>query len=82
MKKPSIDPKAFRNALGRFASGVTVVTTVVDDKVHGMTASAFVSVSLDPPLVLVSVDKRPPARHVAGRQPLRGEHPKRRSSGL
>ncbi|MCB0116333.1 MAG: flavin reductase [Caldilineaceae bacterium] len=53
-----MDPKAFRNALGRFASGVTVVTTVVDDKVHGMTASAFVSVSLDPPLVLVSVDKR------------------------
>jgi flavin reductase (DIM6/NTAB) family NADH-FMN oxidoreductase RutF len=53
-----IDPKAFRNTLGRFATGVTVVTTMVDEKIHGMTASAFLSVSLDPPLVLVSVDKR------------------------
>ncbi len=57
-KKPTIDPKAFRNTLGRFATGVTVVTSMVNDKIHGMTASAFLSVSLDPPLVLVSVDKR------------------------
>lgn len=54
----AIDPKAFRNTLGRFATGVTVVTTVKDGTVHGMTASAFMSVSLNPPLVLVSVDKR------------------------
>lgn len=54
----AIDPKAFRNTLGRFATGVTVVTTVVGEKIHGMTASAFLSVSLNPPLVLVSVDKR------------------------
>jgi flavin reductase (DIM6/NTAB) family NADH-FMN oxidoreductase RutF len=54
----AIDPKAFRNTMGRFATGVTVVTTVVDEKIHGMTASAFLSVSLDPPLVLVSVDRR------------------------
>ena len=47
--------REFRNALGRFASGITVVTTVVDGKTHGMTANAFVSVSLEPPLVLVSV---------------------------
>lgn len=52
-----IEPAMFRAALGRFVSGVTVVTTVVDDAVFGMTASAFVSVSLDPPLVLVSVDR-------------------------
>ena len=45
----------FRNALGHFASGITVVTTVVDGETHGMTANAFVSVSLEPPLVLVSV---------------------------
>ncbi|MBX3000277.1 MAG: flavin reductase family protein [Caldilineaceae bacterium] len=50
--------------MGRFATGVTVVTTMsaedsgVAEKIHGMTASAFLSVSLDPPLVLVSVDKR------------------------
>ena len=44
--------------LGRFATGVTVVTTVHEGSIRGMTASAFMSVSLNPPLVLVSVDKR------------------------
>jgi flavin reductase (DIM6/NTAB) family NADH-FMN oxidoreductase RutF len=53
-----IDTRQFRAALGRFASGVTVVTTRHQDRTHAMTASAFVSVSLDPPLVLVSVDHR------------------------
>ena len=48
----------FRNALGRFASGVTIVTALDGEKTHGMTANAFVSVSLDPPLVLVSIDNR------------------------
>ncbi len=47
--------REFRNALGRFASGITVVTTVIEGTVRGMTANAFVSVSLEPPLVLVSV---------------------------
>jgi len=45
-------------ALGRFASGVTVVSTRYEERIHGMTASAFVSVSLEPPLVLVSLDNR------------------------
>ncbi|WP_262852130.1 flavin reductase family protein [Mumia quercus] len=56
-----LDPatsRAFRDVLGRFASGVTVATTVVDGVDHAMTASAFCSVSLDPPLVLVVVDRR------------------------
>jgi flavin reductase len=48
-----VDQRTFRDALGRFASGVTVVTTVVDGVDHAMTASAFSSVSLEPPLVLV-----------------------------
>lgn len=48
---------AFRRAVGRFASGVTVVTTVVDGVPHGMTANAFSSLSLDPLLVLVCVDR-------------------------
>ena len=49
----------FRNALGRFASGVTVVTTKSkDDKPSGITVSAFSSVSLEPPLILVCIDKR------------------------
>jgi flavin reductase (DIM6/NTAB) family NADH-FMN oxidoreductase RutF len=50
-----IDPRALRKALGGFVSGVTVVTTAIGDDVHGMTANAFTSVSLDPPLVLVSI---------------------------
>ena len=50
------DPAAFRRALGCFASGVTVVTAGTDDgEVAGLTANAFTSVSLDPPLVLVCV---------------------------
>lgn len=53
-----IDPREFRNTLGRFASGVTVITTEKEGQIHGMTANAFVSVSLTPPLVLVSVDNR------------------------
>lgn len=53
-----IDPVDFRRTLGRFASGITVITTKHEGDVHGMTANAFVSVSLDPPLVLISVDNR------------------------
>jgi flavin reductase (DIM6/NTAB) family NADH-FMN oxidoreductase RutF len=52
------DRRAFRNALGCFATGVTVVTTVTDtgDPV-GLTANSFSSVSLDPPLVLFCLDR-------------------------
>jgi len=50
--------REFRNALGRFATGVSVVTTKHHDRTHGMTANAFLSVSLEPPLVLVSLDNR------------------------
>lgn len=53
----TVDTTAFRGALGRFASGVTVVTTILDGIDHAMTASAFTSVSLDPPLVLVCSHK-------------------------
>lgn len=53
-----IDPHEFRNALGQFPTGVTIVTTLdkAGNKV-GMTASSFNTVSLDPPLVLWSIDK-------------------------
>ena len=50
-----VTAQALRTALGRFVSGVTVVTTGTGDDVHAMTANAFTSVSLDPPLVLVSI---------------------------
>jgi flavin reductase (DIM6/NTAB) family NADH-FMN oxidoreductase RutF len=49
---------AFRKTLGMFATGVTVLTTRVGEQVHGMTANAFMSVSLRPPLVLISIDRR------------------------
>ena len=53
----SITPQEFRAALGRFTSGVTVITVeTLSGDVHGMTASSFCSVSLQPPLVLVCID--------------------------
>jgi flavin reductase (DIM6/NTAB) family NADH-FMN oxidoreductase RutF len=48
----------FRRTLGMFATGVTVITTIRGEQVHGMTANAFMSVSLRPPLILVSIDRR------------------------
>ena len=58
-KAPAVEQAAreFRQVMGRFATGVTVVTTVERDAVHGMTANAFLSVSLRPPLVLVSLGR-------------------------
>ena len=49
-----LDPALeFRKTLGMFATGVTVITTQVAEQVHGMTANAFMSVSLRPPLTLL-----------------------------
>ncbi|MCW2812308.1 MAG: flavin reductase domain protein FMN-binding protein [Friedmanniella sp.] len=50
-------PEALRATLADFSSGVTVVTTTVDGVAHAMTATAFCSVSLEPPLVLVCVSR-------------------------
>lgn len=52
---PVIDSIAFRNACGAFATGVTIISTEAEGVEHGMTANAFMSISLDPPLVAVSV---------------------------
>lgn len=55
----AIDPRELRQALGHFATGVTVITCRDDDEApHGATVNAFTAVSLDPPLVLVSLDRR------------------------
>lgn len=54
----AIDFKEFRNTLGHFATGVTVISVNNEGQTHGMTANAFSSVSLDPPLILVCVDHR------------------------
>ncbi|MCH0538346.1 flavin reductase family protein [Streptomyces sp. MUM 203J] len=52
------DARLFRRVAGRFATGVTVVTTQADDGPFGMTANSFTTVSLDPRLVLVCVGER------------------------
>lgn len=55
----AIDKQLFRSVLGNFAAGVTVITTVgADGTPFGLTATAFTSVSLIPPLVLACIDKR------------------------
>ena len=55
----AIDPRELRNAMGLFATGVTVITTKdATGKPFGLTANAFSSLSLDPPLLLVCVDKK------------------------
>lgn len=57
MTAETFDPVTFRNACGAFATGVTIITTRVADHDHGMTANAFMSISLDPPLIAVSIAK-------------------------
>lgn len=52
-----IDTAQFRATMARFTTGVAVVTTIVDGIDHAMTASSFVSLSLEPPLVLVCVER-------------------------
>ena len=54
----AVDAPAFRRALAQFASGVTVVTTEGPEGPLGLTVTAFSSLSLDPPLVLVCIDRR------------------------
>ncbi|GIN89349.1 flavin oxidoreductase [Siminovitchia terrae] len=52
-----MDARKFRNCVGHFATGVTVITCETETGTHGLTANSFTSVSLDPMLVLVSVDR-------------------------
>jgi len=54
MTRPS---KSLRSCLGRFATGVVVVTFDTDDGPRGLTVNAFTSVSMEPPLILVSVSR-------------------------
>ena len=54
-----VDGKEFRNVMGRFATGVTILTTRgADGTPYGLTANAISSISLEPPLVMISIDKR------------------------
>ncbi|MBT2720595.1 flavin reductase family protein [Bacillus sp. ISL-46] len=53
-----MDDRLFRTAMGKFATGVTVIATDVEGDVHGMTANAFMSVSLSPKLVVISIGEK------------------------
>jgi flavin reductase (DIM6/NTAB) family NADH-FMN oxidoreductase RutF len=53
----NFDAEALRRAMRQWTTGVTVVTTELDGRRHGMTVNAFTSVSLEPPLVLVSLER-------------------------
>ncbi|MCW2903626.1 MAG: flavin reductase domain protein FMN-binding protein [Streptosporangiaceae bacterium] len=55
--QPSPDPREFRGVVGRFTTGVTIVTTMADGVDHAMTVNAFTSLSLDPLLVLFCAEK-------------------------
>ncbi|MFL5403012.1 MAG: flavin reductase family protein [Gemmatimonadales bacterium] len=58
MTTPELDPAQFRQLLGRFATGVTILTVVTPDgRPLGMTANSLASVSLSPPLISVCVDR-------------------------
>ncbi|MGH9457227.1 MAG: flavin reductase family protein [Thermoanaerobaculia bacterium] len=63
----AIDEAGFRKAMSCFASGVTIVTTEDEGHWYGLTVSAFSSLSLDPPLVLVAIEKTTRAHEAIGR---------------
>jgi flavin reductase (DIM6/NTAB) family NADH-FMN oxidoreductase RutF len=56
-KSPGVDQQQFRDALARFATGITVVTAPASDGPHGVTINAFASLSLAPPLVLICIEQ-------------------------
>ena len=62
LQHPEFDSSIFRDVVGRFASGVTVITTRDGGQDFGMTASAMSSLSLDPPMILICVNRRAASR--------------------
>jgi len=56
-QSPHHDIRAYRHALGRFATGVCVVTYMAGSEPAGITVNSFTSISLDPPLILIAIDK-------------------------
>lgn len=55
---PQHDLRAYRHALGRFATGVCIVTYMAENEPSGITVNSFTSISLDPPLILIAIDKQ------------------------
>jgi 3-hydroxy-9,10-secoandrosta-1,3,5(10)-triene-9,17-dione monooxygenase reductase component len=54
---PEISSEVYKNTLGHFASGVTIVSGIYKGKVHGFTCQSFSALSMDPPLVMLAVSK-------------------------
>lgn len=52
-----MDDRLFRDTMGKFATGITIVTLEEDNQVYGMTVNAFMSVSLHPKLIAISIDE-------------------------
>jgi len=65
LESMGVEAAEFKQAMSRFASGVTIVTTADGSERYGLTVSAFCSLSLEPPLVLVCIDDR-----VKSREPI------------
>lgn len=70
MGEPNVEPMHLRHCLSRFATGVAVVTYRAEGETRGLTVNSFTSVSLDPPLVLVSVARSAGAAGHLGRVPF------------
>jgi flavin reductase (DIM6/NTAB) family NADH-FMN oxidoreductase RutF len=75
----AVDPFEFRTIIGHFATGVTVITTRSGDHYHGMTANAIASLSLDPVMVLICVEKTTHSHNILTRDAgfvinILGEH--------
>ena len=66
----ALDARHLRGCLGRFATGVAVVSYAVNGEACGLTVNSFTSVSLDPPLVLVSLARKARACEHLGQQPF------------
>jgi flavin reductase (DIM6/NTAB) family NADH-FMN oxidoreductase RutF len=62
----AIDEARFRQVMGHFATGVTVVTTAYEGELYGMTVSSFASLSLRPSLILICVDRTIPTHEAIG----------------
>lgn len=63
VRRLSMDHRAYRDALGQFATGITIVTTEYKQGVLGMTVNAFMSISLEPKMIAVSIDERASLYH-------------------
>src|SRR5205807_4681344 len=67
---PSASPEEFKAAMRHFASGVTIVTAEHEDDLYGITVSAYSSISLDPPIVMVAINNASPLTDMI----LKAEH--------